>query len=134
MRAFGGSGVPNNLIYLFVFEVVEDAVRSDQNVVESLCPVLLEDDLRVTDDNTLGAAQMRQFCLAVSERPTDRQPSWEDAVRSNEWVFLGVAFVDGWDFLLDLLRLGGRHAVLHYSLGLIYVPTGFHDAIELVRI
>lgn len=132
--ALGGCGVPDNLIYLFVLKPVENAVGSDQNIVKPLCPVLLEDDLRVTDYNTLGAAKMRQFSLAVSERPTDRQPSWKDAVRTNEWVFLGVAFVDGRDFLLDLLRLRGRHAVLHHCLSLIYIPTGFHDAIELVRI
>lgn len=129
------SHVPDNLVDLIVLELVEDAVRCDQSVVEVVYTALLMGGLWLTSDHASESAEMRKFSLAITESSTDGEPSWEDTIRSNEGVFFLVTVLFLRQCLLpDLLCRSRWHTIFHHCLSLVDVATVCLNTIEFTLI
>lgn len=93
------------------------------------------DDLWLAADDASHATKGEYFGLSISKSSTHWKPSWEDAVRTHEWVFLLFWFVIFRARLhLNLVDLRSRHPVLEDRLSLVNIASIGNDAVEFTRI
>ena len=56
--ALSSSHVPHNLIDLVIFELVENAIRADKDIVKRMCSIHLVRSLRLASHNAFNATQV----------------------------------------------------------------------------
>ena len=127
--------VPDNTIDLIVFELVEDSIAGNQDVVKVVAARLFVSILRFTCHDTTHSSQVSKLSLTVAKSTTHGKPSREDSIRAYEriLVFITVFVLRTW-LLPNLLSHCSWHTTIHNCLCLINVASGFHNPIVLILI
>ena len=83
---------PDAVVHLLGRQLVEDAVRARQHVVQLFAAVFLEVDFGLADYDIWVSSKLRLLCLKVSKGSTDGQSTWENSIWPYQWVVHCVLF------------------------------------------
>jgi len=82
--------VPDNTIDLIVFELVEDSIAGNQDVVKVVAARLFVSILRFTCHDTTHSSQVSKLSLTVAKSTTHGKPSREDSIRAYERILVFI--------------------------------------------
>ena len=125
---------PHHVADLIGAQFVEDAIAPKNNEIDVLTAILKVGYIRVANDDTSHATEIRVFRLYVSEGSRDREPPRGHAVGS--YVGIVLVLITRSDKLIDgdLLNHGCGHIALEDSLGLVDSAAVSNNSIVLARI
>lgn len=125
--------IPNNLVDCVILQLIENAIRSYQHIVQLVNSIDLMCSFRVTSHDALHTTKMGQFSLTISKSSTDRESAGEHSIWTNEGVFFVITvFWIRANILLYLLCLSGWQSIFHNSLCLVNIPTCGQYAFEFL--
>jgi len=125
--------IPNDLVDCVILQLIENAIRSYQHIVQFVNSIDLMSSFRVTSHDTLHTTKMGQFSLTISKSSTDRESARKNSVWTNKGIFFVITVFWIWaNILLYLLCLSGWQSIFHNSLCLVNISTSSQYAFEFL--